>query len=130
MITNFNLVSNFNTSRFVHIYPPMAMNLNSISGCTAKKKAKFYQRLFSSLISEWILALGDEANDDAITSKDKAVRWKFEQLDANNNSVICNFISLNEVYLYIMTSSGLRTHGLELEVLGNENRPEVEKNWV
>nr|CRZ26360.1 Bm5550 [Brugia malayi] len=44
------------------------------------------KRLFSSLISEWILALGDEANDDAITSKDKAVRWKFEQLDVNNNS--------------------------------------------
>ncbi|MCP9264454.1 hypothetical protein DINM_022544 [Dirofilaria immitis] len=51
-----------------------------------KEKAKFYQRLFSSLISEWILALGDEANDDAIISKDKAVRWKFEQLDVNNNS--------------------------------------------
>ncbi len=33
------------------------------------------------------MALGDEANDDAITSKDKAVRWKFEQLDVNNNSV-------------------------------------------
>ncbi|VDK74430.1 unnamed protein product [Onchocerca ochengi] len=57
-----------------------------IKGCSGKKKAKFYQRLFSSLISEWILALGDEANDDAITSKDKAVRWKFEQLDVNNNS--------------------------------------------
>ncbi|VDN37640.1 unnamed protein product [Gongylonema pulchrum] len=38
------------------------------------------------MISEWILALGDEANDDAITSKDKAVRWKFEQLDINNNT--------------------------------------------
>uniref|UniRef100_A0A0R3S4N5 Thyroglobulin type-1 domain-containing protein n=1 Tax=Elaeophora elaphi TaxID=1147741 RepID=A0A0R3S4N5_9BILA len=57
-----------------------------IKGCSGRKKAKFYQRLFSSLISEWILALGDEANDDAITSKDKAVRWKFEQLDVNNNS--------------------------------------------
>lgn len=58
-----------------------------IIGCLGRKKAKFYQRLFSSLISEWILALGDEADDDAITSKDKAVRWKFEQLDVNNNSV-------------------------------------------
>lgn len=58
-----------------------------ITGCSGRKKVKFYQRLFSLLISEWILALGDEANDDAITSKDKAVRWKFEQLDVNNNSV-------------------------------------------
>ncbi|VDN06333.1 unnamed protein product, partial [Thelazia callipaeda] len=57
-----------------------------IKGCLGRKKAKFYQRLFSSVISEWILALGDEANDDAITSKDKAVRWKFQQLDINNNS--------------------------------------------
>ncbi|VIO98996.1 Thyroglobulin type-1 repeat family protein [Brugia malayi] len=62
------------------------LSRRQIKGCSGRKKTKFYQRLFSSLISEWILALGDEANDDAITSKDKAVRWKFEQLDVNNNS--------------------------------------------
>lgn len=67
-----------------------------ITGCSGRKKAKFYQRLFSLLISEWILALGDEANDDAITSKDKAVRWKFEQLDVNNNSV-CLYCQPNDI---------------------------------
>ncbi|KHN80899.1 Sparc-related modular calcium-binding protein 1 [Toxocara canis] len=62
-------------------------NMNrEIKGCIGKKKVKFYQRLFASLISEWIITIGEEANEETISNKDKAARWKFAQLDTNNNN--------------------------------------------
>ncbi|VDN58922.1 unnamed protein product [Dracunculus medinensis] len=53
-----------------------------------KKKAKFFQRLFSSLISDWILTVGEDLVDNSVTNKDKAVHWKFEQLDVNKNGLL------------------------------------------
>lgn len=72
---------------------------NNIAGCIGKKKAKFFQRLFSSLISDWILTVGEDLVDNSVTNKDKAVHWKFEQLDVNKNGV-CGLLYNNHRYCY------------------------------
>ncbi|VDK58804.1 unnamed protein product [Anisakis simplex] len=56
------------------------------SGCVGKKKMKFYQRLFTTLLSEWISAIGSDANEDTNVTKEQAVRWKFSRLDTNQNN--------------------------------------------
>lgn len=33
------------------------------------------------------MTMGEEGNEGAISNKDRAARWKFAQLDKNNNNV-------------------------------------------
>ncbi|MFH4973734.1 hypothetical protein AB6A40_000443 [Gnathostoma spinigerum] len=63
-------------------------HIHEIKGCTGRKKIKFYNRLLSSIETEMIIALSNNEFADILSSKEKAIRWKFRQLDLNQNSVL------------------------------------------
>ncbi|XGW02731.1 hypothetical protein V3C99_014621 [Haemonchus contortus] len=58
---------------------------NQHLGCTEKRKMRFLRRLLSSIKTEMIMA-GNGADENI--GRETALKWKFDQLNANNNQVL------------------------------------------
>lgn len=54
--------------------------------CASKKRAKFFKRLFTSIETEMLVHKKLDGDEDVV-SREGAVLWKFQQLDADKSKV-------------------------------------------
>jgi len=64
---------------------PGERETRDIKGCTEKKRVKFFRRFFASLRTEMTMITGEVENVSRLVDEERAIKWKFRQLDANHN---------------------------------------------